>query len=471
MAEPFDPYYKWLGIPADEQPPHYYRLLALRLFEPDADVVEAAAEQRMAHVRIYQTGPYAGLSQRILNELAAARICLLNPEKRWAYDQALRLKLTSPPPIAVPIRPPALPVRPNVATEWQDPTAVPLDFVTEGEAHRLLTRRRGGRERSPVGALVGVSAIVLAAIAIAFFVKAVLTRQQVVVSPVVEVADETDLNPASDESPSAEPATAEADEPPSFPKVDPHPVTLPDPPPDPLADFRERMRQFRENARRERKSAPRPTPKPAPESAASSKPTPSPETPQPPSEPSSTTPGPEPGKPQNRSRTLAERVARSMESRTLERSLSGGGGDGGTAFAEVPASGALLTGFNVTVNDAGGITCIQPVFVGVRGSRGGPGERHGTPRGRQIAVVAKRGYAVLAVRIQGDRAVDGLELEFARITANGLDQDDRYTSPWIGRRTADPALAIGGDGLPAVGIYGRAGAVVYSLGLVQLPAE
>ena len=32
MATQFDPYHKWLGIPPAEQPPKYYRLLAVNLF-------------------------------------------------------------------------------------------------------------------------------------------------------------------------------------------------------------------------------------------------------------------------------------------------------------------------------------------------------------------------------------------------------------------------------------------------------
>jgi len=40
----FDPYHKWLGIPPDEQPPDHYRLLAVRRFEDDPDVIAAAAD-------------------------------------------------------------------------------------------------------------------------------------------------------------------------------------------------------------------------------------------------------------------------------------------------------------------------------------------------------------------------------------------------------------------------------------------
>ena len=90
MPEHFDPYRKWLGIPSEEQPPHYYRLLGLAPFEHDPDVIENAADQRMAHVRTFQSGRHAVLSQRILTELSAAKVCLLNEEKKAAYDEELQ---------------------------------------------------------------------------------------------------------------------------------------------------------------------------------------------------------------------------------------------------------------------------------------------------------------------------------------------------------------------------------------------
>jgi hypothetical protein len=92
-GELFDPYHKWLGIPREEQPPHYYRLLGISLFEADADVIETAADQRMAHLRTFQSGKNGQLSQKLLNELAAAKIALLQPAKKAEYDQELRAKL------------------------------------------------------------------------------------------------------------------------------------------------------------------------------------------------------------------------------------------------------------------------------------------------------------------------------------------------------------------------------------------
>ena len=93
MGRAFDPYHKWLGIPPEEQPADYYRLLGIQTFEADPDVIQAAADQRMAHLRNYQTGQRADLSQRLLNEVAAARVGLLNPAKKAAYDKKLREKM------------------------------------------------------------------------------------------------------------------------------------------------------------------------------------------------------------------------------------------------------------------------------------------------------------------------------------------------------------------------------------------
>jgi len=89
----FDPYHKWLGIPAAEQPPHHYRLLSIALFESDLEVIEAAADRQMSYIRQCATGPHVKESQRILNELSTARVCLLNPAKKETYDRELKSRL------------------------------------------------------------------------------------------------------------------------------------------------------------------------------------------------------------------------------------------------------------------------------------------------------------------------------------------------------------------------------------------
>lgn len=86
----FDPYHKWLGIPPAEQPPHHYRLLGIAAFESDREVIAAAADRQMAHVKSFSTGKYAAASQTLLNELSKARVALLNVALKAAYDQRLQ---------------------------------------------------------------------------------------------------------------------------------------------------------------------------------------------------------------------------------------------------------------------------------------------------------------------------------------------------------------------------------------------
>jgi|GEM_PF-1430100 hypothetical protein len=125
MAEQFDPYLHWLGIRDPQRPPNYYRLLGIELFESDPEVISNAADRQMAHVRTFQTGKHSALSQKILNELAAAKICLLNPEKKAQYDAQLLAQQAAQqlmPPLTVaappgqpgpaglwPLHPPAMP--------------------------------------------------------------------------------------------------------------------------------------------------------------------------------------------------------------------------------------------------------------------------------------------------------------------------------------------------------------------------
>jgi hypothetical protein len=95
MSEAFDPYRKWLGIPPKDQPPHHYRLLGIAAFEDDPDVIENAAARQMAHLRTYKTSKHAVQSQRLLSEISAAKLCLLSPETKAAYDGHLRQTLSA----------------------------------------------------------------------------------------------------------------------------------------------------------------------------------------------------------------------------------------------------------------------------------------------------------------------------------------------------------------------------------------
>ncbi|MDG2224020.1 MAG: SUMF1/EgtB/PvdO family nonheme iron enzyme [Rubripirellula sp.] len=89
----FDPYHQWLSISPEEQPANHYRLLGLKPFETNADIIDSAAQRQITYVRSFSLGQHAEQSQAILNELAAARSTLLKAVSKAEYDKQLRAKL------------------------------------------------------------------------------------------------------------------------------------------------------------------------------------------------------------------------------------------------------------------------------------------------------------------------------------------------------------------------------------------
>jgi hypothetical protein len=158
----FDPYYKWLAIPPDQQPTDYYRLLGVRRFETDSEVIATAADRQMAHVRTYQLGPHATECQTLLNELATARIRLLNPARRAAYDANLhiakrrlapaRLAVPSPKPLQAPS--PEPPTAELIAAPAQKPILMKHAWRP---ARRKRRRRMIGSAANLLAPIVGLA--------------------------------------------------------------------------------------------------------------------------------------------------------------------------------------------------------------------------------------------------------------------------------------------------------------------------
>jgi hypothetical protein len=143
MENHFDPYYKWLGIPPRDQPPNYYRLLGIELFESDRDVIDAAANRVMSYLKDLAVGDDAQHSQKLLNEVSRARLCLLNRQKKVEYDTELRAKTgaderhegvsppaykaestgepAGPPPSPPPLAPSRAPIMPSLNLKIQEP--------------------------------------------------------------------------------------------------------------------------------------------------------------------------------------------------------------------------------------------------------------------------------------------------------------------------------------------------------------
>ncbi len=90
MTDKFDPYHQWLGIRSEDQPPDHYQLLGLRRFEDNPETIQHAADRQTAHLRSLQTKEYAPLVKKLLADVSAAKVCLLTPEKKSAYDTTLQ---------------------------------------------------------------------------------------------------------------------------------------------------------------------------------------------------------------------------------------------------------------------------------------------------------------------------------------------------------------------------------------------
>jgi len=144
----FDPYYKWLGIPPAEQPANHYRLLGLKLWESDPEVIANAADRQMAHVKTYALGQYSDTSQQILDELARAKVCLLNPAAKARYDTQLGRERRP----LVQIDSPS--VQPQLSVSEDSPTDFPGDWQPQnfaiGPRIALRTNGHARRERNRI---------------------------------------------------------------------------------------------------------------------------------------------------------------------------------------------------------------------------------------------------------------------------------------------------------------------------------
>lgn len=162
MSDSFDPYRKWLGIPPQDQPPHYYRLLGIEPFEPDGDVIAIAVDGRMALIKNFQSGKYSKQSQKLLNEIAKAKVCLLNPEKKAEYDETLRQRLPSQKKAADPLPPKTRPP--------QTAAAPPVPMFDSSSVASRVSVRAGKRPSWQLPVAMG-AVVVLIAGALVFFLS------------------------------------------------------------------------------------------------------------------------------------------------------------------------------------------------------------------------------------------------------------------------------------------------------------
>ena len=178
MSDAFDPYYIWLGIPPEEQPPHHYRLLGVTLFEENSEVIEAAANRQMAYIQEISAGDdHIDQAQKIMGQLSQARICLLNDEKKVAYDAELRDSFDALTAAAAPEPPATTPVADD---PLMPPTfGLPDDELGVDEAGESVGPPAVGlpqqphaakaKKQSSLGLIIGLAVLALVLIGGIFF--------------------------------------------------------------------------------------------------------------------------------------------------------------------------------------------------------------------------------------------------------------------------------------------------------------
>ena len=160
---PYDPYHKLLGISKQNQPPTLYRLLGLDTFKSDVDVIDGAANKQMTYLQGCCNGEHAASAERLLNEVADARLHLLDPQSKASYDSQLQVLLSqtvSQPLAELSSQNPSA-SSPTPAATSPQLQATPIPEIRVRGADRRTVRR--GRSKMPIwilGSLLSFGLIV-----------------------------------------------------------------------------------------------------------------------------------------------------------------------------------------------------------------------------------------------------------------------------------------------------------------------
>src|SRR4029077_20602521 len=131
-------------------------------------------------------------------------------------------------------------------------------------------------------------------------------------------------------------------------------------------------------------------------------------------------------------------------------------GIGDITYQDVPDDGSIMVGMAVTYAPFFNhqiIKSVRPIYQGPDGRRY-DGPVCGTPTGVGERVVAREGYAIGGTAIKSGMGIDGMQLTFMEIGADGLDPNKTYLSKWLGGYGGSGAKTFVNDGRPIVGIAG-----------------
>ena len=91
-------YHEWLGIPLKNEPPNYYEILGIPLFETNTNVISNGAARRISFLQTMVAGEFAELAQEIQKEAAQAKLCLMRESSRTVYQHQLMQKISASSP-------------------------------------------------------------------------------------------------------------------------------------------------------------------------------------------------------------------------------------------------------------------------------------------------------------------------------------------------------------------------------------
>jgi hypothetical protein len=155
-----------------------------------------------------------------------------------------------------------------------------------------------------------------------------------------------------------------------------------------------------------------------------------------------------------RPKSLYERVRQVVLENKTEETVRVGLGE--VAYQDVPEDGSIMVGMEVTYApffNHNVIKSVRPIYQGPDGRRY-DGPVCGTPTAVRERVVAKEGYAIGGAAIQAGMGIDGMQLTFMQIGADGLNPNKTYLSKWLGINGGSNAKTYVNDGRPIIGIAG-----------------
>ncbi|HEY1065296.1 MAG TPA: RDD family protein [Pirellulales bacterium] len=182
MSSGFDPYLEWFGIAVDQRPPTHYQMLNLPAFESNPQTIESQAQLVLGFLQQQTSGPNSREAQQLIARIQQARVDLLDPNRKAAYDNALR-NPGSVGPVQAKADPWATPSNPYASagaggvsvSSGDNPYAAPQNYGYQPEAR---SARRLASRWYRLGAQLVEMLILLVVLMAAGIVGAALTVNQ-----------------------------------------------------------------------------------------------------------------------------------------------------------------------------------------------------------------------------------------------------------------------------------------------------